>query len=55
MKKWKCKICNWTYDESLGSPEDGIDPGTKWEDVPAEWVCPVCGVGKKDFYMEEIK
>lgn len=55
MKKWKCKICKWVYNERLGSPEDGIEPGTKWEDVPEDWVCPVCGVGKKDFDMEEIK
>ena len=41
-------------DEELGWPEDGIDPGTTWEDVPEDWLCPECGVGKEDFDMIEI-
>ena len=42
------------YDEELGWPDDGIEPGTKWDDVPEDWLCPDCGVGKEDFEMTEI-
>ena len=48
---WECIICGWLYDEALGCPEDGIAPGTRWEDVPEDWTCPVCGVSKQDFEM----
>jgi len=51
FKKWECIVCGWIYDEELGLPEEGIPPGTKWEDVPVDWVCPDCGVGKEDFHM----
>jgi len=54
MKKWECIVCGWIYDEAKGWPEDGIPPGTKWEDVPDDWLCPECGVGKEDFEMVEI-
>ena len=54
MKKWQCVVCGLIYDEAEGWPEDGIEPGTKWEDVPDDWVCPDCGVGKEDFEMIEI-
>jgi rubredoxin len=54
MKKWECIVCGWIYDEEKGWPEDGIAPGTKWEDVPEDWLCPDCGVGKEDFEMIEI-
>ena len=53
MKKWQCVVCGLIYDEAEGWPEDGIEPGTKWEDVPEDWVCPDCGVGKEDFEMIE--
>lgn len=53
MKKYECTACGYIYDEALGDPDSGIAPGTKWEDVPADWVCPVCGVGKEDF--EEVQ
>ena len=53
-KKWECIVCGLIYDESEGWPEDGIEPGTKWEDVPEDWICPDCGVGKEDFDMVEI-
>lgn len=52
MKKYECTACGYIYDEALGDPDSGIAPGTKWEDVPEDWVCPVCGVGKDSF--EEI-
>lgn len=54
MKTWMCTICGWIYDEAKGSPDDGIEPGTRWEDIPADWVCPECGAGKTDFEMIEI-
>ena len=53
-KKWECIVCGLIYDEAEGWPDDGIPPGTKWEDVPVDWVCPDCGVGKEDFEMVEI-
>jgi len=54
MKKWQCVVCGLIYDEAEGWPDDGIDPGTAWEDVPEDWECPDCGVGKEDFEMVEI-
>ena len=52
MKKYVCSICGFVYDEEKGYPEEGIAPGTKWEDVPADFVCPLCGVGKEQFEAE---
>jgi rubredoxin len=54
MKKYQCIVCGWIYDEATGWPEDGIAPGTKWEDVPNDWTCPDCGVSKADFEMIEV-
>ncbi|ATP47521.1 rubredoxin [Pseudomonas sp. NPDC089554] len=54
MKKWQCIVCGLIYDEAEGWPDDGIAPGTRWEDVPADWLCPDCGVGKSDFEMIAI-
>lgn len=54
MKKWRCKVCNFIYDEAKGIPEEGIAAGTAWADVPADWVCPLCGEGKDVFDMEVI-
>jgi len=51
VKKWICEICGFIYDESAGLPEEGIDPGTAWDDIPDDWLCPECGVGKSDFSM----
>jgi len=48
-RKWLCQVCNWVYDEAAGAPEDGIPPGTRFEDIDADWFCPECGVGKEDF------
>ena len=53
-KSYECLVCGFTYDEKEGWPDDGIEPGTKWEDVPEDWVCPDCGVGKEDFEMYEV-
>lgn len=49
MKKYICNLCGYVYDEESGDPDNGIAPGTKWEDVPADWVCPLCGAGKEEF------
>jgi rubredoxin len=54
MKKWQCIVCGYIYDEAEGWPDDGIAPGTRWEDVPEDWVCPECGVGKAEFEMVEV-
>ena len=54
MKKYQCIVCGWVYDEALGCPEEGIVAGTRWEDIPEDWTCPECGVGKADFEMIEI-
>ena len=52
MRTYVCILCGWVYDEEGGCPEDGIKPGTRWENVPDDWVCPDCGAGKYDFEME---
>ena len=55
MKSYMCVICGFVYNEEEGWPEDGIAPGTRWEDVPPNWVCPECGARKEDFEMIEIQ
>jgi rubredoxin len=54
MKKWRCLVCDFEYDEAKGLPEEGIKPGTKWEDIPDSWTCPDCGASKADFQMVEV-
>ena len=54
FKVWQCVLCGFTYDEAAGLPSDGIAPGTRWGDVPADWVCPDCSAAKSDFEMVEI-
>jgi rubredoxin len=54
FKQWVCVICGWIYDEAAGLPEEGIEPGTRWADVPADWRCPLCDVGKEDFALVEF-
>lgn len=49
MRRFKCSICGYVYDEAVGLPEKGIAPGTKWEDIPENWTCPVCGAPKSVF------
>lgn len=53
MKKYVCVICGYVYDPAAGDPDSGIAPGTAFEDLPADWVCPLCGVGKEDFKEAE--
>jgi rubredoxin len=54
FKTWMCLICGFIYDEEAGLPDEGIAPGTRWEEVPVNWVCPECGARKEDFEMIEI-
>jgi hydroxylamine reductase len=49
MGRWKCLACEYIYDEEKGDAETGIKAGTKFEDLPDDWVCPICGVGKDQF------
>ncbi len=50
-RTWMCVVCGFIYDEEKGRPEEGIPPGTLWEDVPVNWTCPECGARKEDFEM----
>ena len=50
--KFICNVCGYEYVEDLGDPDNGIAPGTKWQDVPDDFTCPLCGVGKEDFSAE---
>jgi len=53
MDKYRCTVCGYIYDPQKGDPDNGINPGTAFEALPAEWVCPECGVGKDMF--EKVK
>ena len=50
-KKYVCGVCGHIYDEAEGDEESGIAPGTQWEDIPADWRCPECGVGKDEYSL----
>ncbi len=54
FKKYECVLCGFVYDEQHGFPDDGIAPGTKWEDVPDTWTCPDCDATKLDFQLVEV-
>jgi len=49
-----CIVCGWIYNEELGAPEEGLAPGTTWENVPEDWTCPDCGASKDEFEMVEL-
>lgn len=51
MARWECIVCGWIYDEAVGDPDNGVPAGTRWEDVPEDYLCPDCGVGKEDFEL----
>ena len=53
MDKWECTVCGYVYDPGEGDPDNGIDPGTSFEDLPGDWVCPVCGATKDQFEKVE--
>lgn len=52
MKKYVCGPCGYVYDPEIGDPDNGIEPGTAFEDLPEDWVCPLCGMGKDEFTEE---
>ena len=54
-RKFMCVVCGFIYDEEVGLPDEGIEPGTRWEDIPDTWTCPDCGVTKDDFEMVEVE
>lgn len=53
LKKYVCLVCGYVYDEAIGEPDNGIAPGTKWEELPASYQCPLCFVGKDQFEEEK--
>ncbi len=53
MDKYECTLCGYVYDPAEGDPDNGVKPGTKWEDVPDDWECPACGAPKDDFEIVE--
>lgn len=53
FKKYQCTACAYIYDEELGDPAEGLAPGTRFEDIPDDWVCPDCGVDKSYFELIE--
>jgi len=53
MRKWQCLTCGAIYDEALGDPEHGIPPGTRFENVPDDWICPDCGMDKSFYLLME--
>ncbi|MBR1617951.1 rubredoxin [bacterium] len=52
MAKYVCNVCGYIYDEDEGDVANGINPGTKFEQLPDDWACPLCSVGKDDFSKE---
>jgi len=53
MRKYRCTICDYIYDPQRGDPENGVEPGTPFEELPEEWVCPDCGADQEDFVPVE--
>jgi rubredoxin len=53
MERWFCTVCGYVYDPSIGDPANDIEPGTPFEELPADWVCPVCGAEKEMFEKSE--
>jgi len=54
MKRYICEVCGYIYDPTEGDPDNGIEPGTAFDDIPEEWVCPLCGVDKNQFIIDNI-
>jgi rubredoxin len=54
MEKWRCMVCGYVYDPDEGDPSSGVEPGTAWEDLPEDWVCPECGAPKDQFEKIEL-
>ena len=49
MERWQCLICQYVYDPAIGDPDGEVMPGTRFEDIPEGWICPICGAGKDAF------
>jgi rubredoxin len=49
MEKWRCMVCGYVYDPDLGDPANGVEPGTSFDELPPDWVCPECGAPKDQF------
>jgi rubredoxin len=54
FREYMCVVCGFVYNEAEGLPEEGFPAGTRWKDIPENWVCPECGAGKEDFEMVEV-
>lgn len=52
-RRYRCRYCSHVYDEALGDPAGGIAPGTRYEDIPDDWICPECGAAKSDYELIE--
>lgn len=52
MDKYRCLVCGYVYDPEVGDPDSGIEPGTNFDNLPDDWVCPICGAGKDQFEKE---
>ncbi len=53
MKKYVCQVCGYVYDPEVGDPDNNIEPGTAFEDLPEDWVCPLCGADKSEFEVQD--
>ncbi|MCT8977190.1 rubredoxin [Clostridium sp. CX1] len=53
MDSYICKVCGYIYDPEVGDPDAGVNPGTAFEDLPKDWLCPLCGVGTEEFEKVE--
>ena len=53
MEKYVCTVCGYVYDPEAGDPDNGVEPGASFENIPEDWVCPLCGAGKEDFELED--
>ena len=53
MKKYVCDVCGYVYDPAVGDPDNGVEPGIPFEKLPADWTCPLCGVGTENFSPED--
>lgn len=53
MEKWVCIVCGYVYDPANGDPDGGIEPGTSFEEISDDWVCPECGAGKEEFEVQK--
>jgi rubredoxin len=53
MARYVCNVCGYIYDPAEGDPDNGVDTGTSFDDLPEDWICPVCGASKDDFSPED--